>query len=124
MAIQLLTKEEIEKALRDCHGLMTQAARALGVSRQTLTNYLSRYPELNELKFECRSHLLDLGLDKLEENLKAGNVATVLYTVSALGRDYGFGRRLGKSDEFVPMPESGSASKSIIDLGDGQTIEI
>lgn len=46
---QRLTKSAVESALKKAWGVKTTAADALGVSRQSVHNYLNRYPDIETL---------------------------------------------------------------------------
>lgn len=61
---------EVEKALRDNGGILTDTAKTLGCTRQTVHAYLNRYPHLKEVRGEMRAHTSDLARGGLFRALK------------------------------------------------------
>jgi len=87
------TKTAVRIALEDARGIKSDAARKLGVSRQTLDNYMVRYPELKEVMDKARDSLVDAAESKLSMLVEAGEIRAVLFTLETLGKNRGYSKR-------------------------------
>jgi hypothetical protein len=87
------TVKQVERALKQSNGRMTDAARRLGCPAQRVYEYLKRFPALVEIRDECREALIDKAEDKLEQAVDAGNMGAVYFTLSTLGKNRGFTQR-------------------------------
>ncbi len=58
------TKEQIASALIKTFGIKFAAARLLGCSRQTVDNYIERYPELEQVRHQAKEARIDLFEEK------------------------------------------------------------
>lgn len=83
----------IADALRKSGGVVTDAAKALGVARATLTRRLSAEPALREVRDEVREEILDVAESKLREHIKAGNLNAAIFYLKTQGRDRGYVER-------------------------------
>jgi hypothetical protein len=72
---------------------VSEAARALGCDRQTLYNYLKKYPELLAAQVLARESLVDLAEGKLGEAVEAGEMRAIIFTLETLGKKRGYARR-------------------------------
>lgn len=61
---------EVEAALRENGGILTDAAKTLKCSRRTVHAYLNRYPHLKEVRDEMREVTSDLAFGGLYKALK------------------------------------------------------
>lgn len=124
---QQYTEEQIKEALIKAKGMLSIAARSLGCSARTVRNYMSRFPELSEVRWEAKIEIIDMAEVALFKNIKAGKEASVIYALNQLGRDRGYGKRLQAPDMDAPPPTpSGDAGeqKVKIKLDDDTEIEI
>lgn len=88
------TKEEVSAALVATKGLMTLAGERLGVSAQTVYNYLKKYPELYEVRQEARTKIVDAAELALESAVLEKQGWAVCFTLKTLGRDRGYAERV------------------------------
>lgn len=89
----LLTVEEVEAALKKSNGLITPAARLLGVSYAAVHNMLQAYPELKEIRDEARATTVDLAEMVLTEQITKKNMTAVIFALKTLGKDRGYSER-------------------------------
>lgn len=87
---RVLTRAQVENALRLSDGLVSFAARSLRVTPRTIRKYLERYPELKEIRDEAREGLVDLAERSLAEQIKAGSAPATTFALKTLGRSRGY----------------------------------
>lgn len=85
--------EKIITALDASYGIITDAAKKLGVSRRTLHYWIDADIELQEAAKNAREGLIDLTEGVLIKNLKAGKEATSIFVAKTLGRHRGYVER-------------------------------
>lgn len=85
-----LRKAKIIEAIRETKGLLTLAARKAGVTYWTLWDYGKRYPEVREAIDEAKESVLDFAEGKLYEQIKAGNIAAIIFFLKTKGKGRGF----------------------------------
>ncbi len=64
--------EKVSEALRRTGGIKSHAATLLGCTRQTVGNYIKRYPEVHEVWIEARETIVDAAQSKLYEAVERG----------------------------------------------------
>jgi len=99
-------KTDVEKAIKDSMGLVTVAARRLGISRSRFYQLKEKWPEMDEWITEEREALLDLTESKLIKNVTAGREASIFFTLKTLGKHRGFIERseiTGKDGEPIKL---------------------
>jgi hypothetical protein len=74
--------------------MLSAAARDLGVSRQTVYNYIEKYVTVREARDEARDTLLDMTEGKLFEAIKRGNIAAIMFTLKTIGKSRGYVERI------------------------------
>lgn len=84
------TAEQVIQAVRKNKGILTLAARDLGCTRQTLHNYVNRYTTVADEVSSQREGLLDLAEGKLFEQVNAGNITAIIFTLKTLGKHRGY----------------------------------
>ena len=90
MANQRYTAEQVIKAIVGSFGIKTAAANALGCTRQTIDNYIKRYPTVAQAYHEERERLVDMAESKFAEAINAGEWAAISFALRTLGKDRGF----------------------------------
>ncbi len=85
--------EEVIEAIRNNHGLLAAAARELGVTRQTVYNYVKRYPTIARAVEESRETILDMAEGQLYKAVKNGSVPAMMFLLKTVGRNRGYVER-------------------------------
>lgn len=85
--------EEVAQAVRDTRGFVSVAARKLGCTTQTVHNYRNSYKSVAEAFDESRESHLDFAEGKLIEQIKAGNIAGIIFYLKTQGRIRGYVER-------------------------------
>jgi hypothetical protein len=79
-------------ALDQSAGIASLAARRLGCSRRTVTNYIARYPAVRIALQSIRDELVDFARAKILELIQARNPRVVIWYASRYGQARGYGR--------------------------------
>ena len=84
------TAEEVAQAVKKAQGFVTVAARALGCTTRTIHNYRNTYKLVAEAFDESRETHLDFVEGKLMQQIKAGNIAGIIFYLKTQGRTRGY----------------------------------
>lgn len=90
---QIYKEKDILEALKASRGIVSAAARRLGMNRRQLTRRVKSSEKLKEARDDARAEFCDLAESKLVENVEAGNVPSVLFALKCLGKDRGYVER-------------------------------
>lgn len=116
--------DEFREVMENAHGNMSDAAKILHVTRQTIYNWCNVEPEFKEIVQEHRKRLFDeclgqarilaLGLPKVENGKLVGWIEKpdgqmLRYFLQTLGKDEGFGTS-------VDITSGGEALPQVINL--------
>lgn len=116
--------DEFRDVMEEAHGNMSDAAKILRVTRQTIYNWCNGEPEFKEIVQEHRKRLFDeclgqarilaLGLPKVENGKLVGWIEKpdgqmLRYFLQTLGKDEGFGTS-------VDITSGGEALPQVINL--------
>src|SRR3990167_6133961 len=93
MANGKYTAEQVIEAVRRNKGILTLAARDLHCTRQTVHNYVNRYPTIKAAMDDERDSLLDMAEGKLFEQVRKGNMTAIIFTLKTLGKHRGYVER-------------------------------
>lgn len=94
MPAKRLTKKRVREALYKSRGVITAAAKMLGVTRKHLSAYVHKDPDLVAARAEAREMLLDVAENNLYRAVEEGQPWAVQYTLSRLGKGRGFTERI------------------------------
>lgn len=87
------TVKHMVRALTECKGLVSYAARRLGCSVRTVENYCTRHAAVRQARDDAREELVDLACLKLFDAAERGEPWAVMFTLRTLGKDRGFSER-------------------------------
>ena len=90
---QKLDPETVVLALRQTNGVKAAAAMLLNVHRNTIENYLKRYPEIKAEYEAQRETLVDLAEQKLFQKVKDGDWNAIRFVLATLGKNRGYAER-------------------------------
>lgn len=86
-----LSVGDVRYALKASDGLVTYAAKFLGVGPKTLAKFIDEHQELKVTINEAKESLVDTAELKLRERVEAGSEQSILFTLRTLGKDRGYG---------------------------------
>lgn len=88
-----LTVAQIANALEKKDGNVTEAAKALKVTRQTLHLHIKDDETLQEVLVNARESVVDLAESEARKQIKLGNTAMIIFTLKTLGKSRGYVER-------------------------------
>ncbi|HYE75875.1 MAG TPA: hypothetical protein VEF04_21200, partial [Blastocatellia bacterium] len=88
-----LTKKAVKAAIEAGRGIKKEIADKLVISRQTLDNYLKRWPDLVPVLERSRETLIDEAEVGLARAIGDGNVQAIIFTLKTLGSKRGYQER-------------------------------
>lgn len=89
----MLTVEQIAHALQQKAGNITDAAKALKVTRQALHKRIREDEVLQAVVTDARETLVDIAESQALKQIKRGNTAMIIFTLKTLGKDRGYVER-------------------------------
>lgn len=88
-----LSIAKAEKALRAHHGILSKAAEACDVSRQTFYKFMREHPQLEDVRAECGEDLLDIAEASVINDLRNAEMKTTRWFLDRKGKDRGYTTR-------------------------------
>lgn len=107
--------KEVKSELRRARGIVSVAAKNLGISDTALHRRIQRNKSLQAVKFEARETIIDMAEAKLFKAVNDEDWRAVKYILSTLGKHRGYVER-------VESKEVGKAKKQVFKFGN-QVIE-
>lgn len=90
-------KDSVLAAINKSRGIKASVASALGCSRQTVDNYLQRWPELKEALDAERAALIQIASSALVDDVvnseSKGHQAAYMFVLKTIGKEEGFVER-------------------------------
>lgn len=105
------TIEQVEQALRRSAGLHSIAAKKLKCTRQTVDNYVSRYPYLREVEADILEANLDMTEATLLTAIKKGNMQGTMFFLKTKGKKRGYTQGV---EHFVPPGPDGAQGAGVL----------
>ncbi len=120
-ARQSLTQEAVIEAITNERGMILHAANALGVSRKILREYIADHAACADAHKEAREAMGDTAERKLYDMIDAGDVRCIMYYLSTVHRDRGYGM---KGHESLPNNNQTYVSTvNIVAIPSGQFLD-
>ena len=76
--------------MKESKGLLTLAAKKAGVSYSTVNRYANEFPSVREAVEEAKESMLDYTEGKLFEQIKNGNIASIIFYLKTQGKKRGY----------------------------------
>jgi len=92
-----VTPAKVASVIRREHGLMTNVSKHFGIPYTTMLRYVKHRPECQEAVTSAREAMGDVAEKKLFELIRGGDVRCLLYYLSTVHRNRGYGLRPGES---------------------------
>ena len=93
--------KEVKKALKAKKGIVSDAAKVLGISATALHRRIQRNKSLQLVKWEARESIIDMAEQGLITNLRTKKPWAIKYTLSTLGKSRGYVERV-ETQELAP----------------------
>ena len=88
--VKKFTVEQIADALRESAGIRSAAARKLGCSPSTITNYVERHPDLSKVESDIVESNLDKAETQLLKAIASGNMTAIIFYLKCKGKHRGY----------------------------------
>ena len=88
-----MTKARVREAIKTSRGLKTIAAKLLNISRQTLYNYIERWPDLQDAFDEVDEELGDFAEGELLKLIRAGDSSAIRFYLRTKHKHRGYTER-------------------------------
>ena len=88
-----ITMDAASAALLKHYGNLSSAAKALKVARGTLYQFISRNPQLEDVRKLAKESLLDTAEDRLAGHIKGGDIRAITFYLKTQGKDRGYTER-------------------------------
>lgn len=99
-----LTERDIERALREAHGIVSVAAQLLGINRCTLYKHINKSPALQDTLADCREEIIDIAESSLIEAAREGQPWACRLILTTLGRSRGYTEKPPLERLSIPAP--------------------
>lgn len=93
MAKKRLRTKDVIEAIRKARGNLTAVAKACGVTRQTIHNYVNEFPTVAAALDEAREMMLDAAESVLYKKVLAGSSIDLHFFLKTQGYKRGYGQR-------------------------------
>lgn len=81
------------RAIQEANGMLTVAAKKLGVGRSAIHEMAKRHPEIQEAINETRERMVDFAENKLFEKISQGEIVAILFYLKTIGKSRGYVER-------------------------------
>ena len=89
----MVLDNDIIKALRKYRGIVTSAAKEVGMTRSSLSRRIHRTKHLEEELHEIRETAVDDAEHMLFRKIEEGHVASIIFFLKCFGKDRGYVER-------------------------------
>jgi len=86
-----LTIKQLAHAIQSKAGNVTDAATALGITRNGLQKRIAKSAELQQLVKDEREALVDMAESAIRGKIREGDTASIIFTLKTQGRERGWG---------------------------------
>lgn len=86
----LIGSDDIGHALRAANGLVSVAAKQLGMARQSLYERINREPELAAILKDARETVLDIAEGRLLQKVNQGDLGAICFLLKCQGKARGW----------------------------------
>ena len=87
------TAEQMIDAIRNAEGNLSDAARFLGCTRQTVHNYVNRYATVKQAYEEENNKFIDEAEGQLRKHVKRGSLPALMFVLKTKGKHRGYVER-------------------------------
>lgn len=87
------TASEMIEAIKESRGILAQAARRVGCNRQTVVNYIEKYPTVKIAFEEANETNIDYVESQLMKQIGAGQVAATIFFLKTKAGHRGYVER-------------------------------
>ena len=90
---QKYSAEQVANAIIEANGILAQAARNLGCTRQTVYTYMEKYVTVRQAYDEANEITIDFVESKLMEQIRMNDTKAILFFLRTKGKKRGYVER-------------------------------
>lgn len=90
---QRYSADEVITAIEKASGIIKNAAKLLGCSRQTVYNYINNYATVKQAYDDANENMVDYVESKLIEQISVGNTTAIIFYLKTKGKHRGYTER-------------------------------
>ena len=101
-----MRKNDVVGAIRQYKGNISAIARAFGITRQAVYNYISNKPDLKQLIEDERESMIDDAESEIYKQIRKGNTTALIFFLKTQGKQRGYVERneiTGKDGQEVTI---------------------
>jgi len=84
------TAARIIKAIGECNGLLTMAAKKAGVGHSTMNRYVQDFPSVKQAVHDAKESMLDFAEGKLYSKIRDGDNTAIIFYLKTQGKSRGY----------------------------------
>lgn len=92
------TAEIMIEAIKRNNGILAKAAQSIGCNRQTVANYIERYPTVKAAFDEANETNIDFVESKLMQNINAGDTTAMIFFLKTKAKHRGYIEKIEQSN--------------------------
>lgn len=85
-----ITAQQYIDMIRECHGMVTNVAKRLNISRTTVNRVISKNAKIAAALQDAREERLDFAESMLDSNISNGDVASIIFYLKTQGKNRGY----------------------------------
>lgn len=110
-----LTVKKVAEALMRHHGILSKAAEACGTTRPAIYRFIEKHPELEEVREEATSTLLDVAEGHVASEVNRGEMKTTRWFLERKGKDRGYVTRVEETGKDGEPLQFGTIERTVVD---------
>ena len=87
------TAQQMIEAIEDAEGNLSEAARLLQCSRQTVHNYINKYTTVKQAYHDINEETIDMVEGKLIDQCRRGNITAIIFYLKTKAKHRGYVER-------------------------------
>lgn len=111
------SKKKLLEAVETYGGIITDIAKSIGVTRQTVHNWINADEDLKKAVDNCKDELVDLAKKGLRHHLENNSEKSIHYVLDRLARKEGFGK-------FLQVKETTKFEDALDDMSDDDLLDL
>jgi hypothetical protein len=100
-----ISKKKVIETIEKTKGLVSVAAKHLGVTRKTLYNYIHADEDILNALDDAREGIVDMAEGKLMEQVTNGDTTAIIFTLKTLGKKRGYIEKQEIDHSIKEMPQ-------------------
>jgi hypothetical protein len=84
------TAEQVIDAVKQSHGIVANAARVLGIGRNTVYAYMKNYPTIAKAVQDERDEWIDLAEQEMLKKIMRGDTQMIMFFLKTVGKSRGY----------------------------------